>query len=65
MRLSFDNEESFKEVVASLHLNISPSDPNPLQRMSNEDIYFNSNPPSDPNVLRLVGSSSPIVELDR
>ena len=28
MRLSFDDEESFKEVVGSLHFNNPPSDPN-------------------------------------
>ena len=45
MKLSFDDEESFKEAVGS--------------------ICFN-NPPSDPNVIRQVGSSSnSIVELDR
>ena len=75
MNLSFDDEESLKEVVGSLCCNNPPSDPNTLQRMGsmlpqdsdrNEDIHFN-NPPSDPNILqvRRVGStsSSSIVEI--
>ena len=76
MKLSFDDKESLKEAVGSLCLNIHPSNPSPntLQRMPvgnmlpqdserNEDICFN-NLPSDPNVLRRVGSSnSPIAEL--
>ena len=70
MKLSFDDEESFKEAVGSLCFNDPPSDPNTLQRMGSmlpqdsersEDIRFN-NPPSDPNILRRVGSS-PIVDL--
>jgi hypothetical protein len=70
MRLSFDDEESFKEVVGSFRFNNPPSDPNsvalalrevgsnssmvPQER--NEDIYFN-NSPSDPNSLGRVGST--------
>ena len=66
MKLSFDNEESFKEAVESLCFINLPSDPNTLQRMGsmppldserNEDICFN-NFPSDSNILRRVGSSS-------
>ena len=75
MKLSFDDEESFKEVVGSLRFNSPPSDPNALQQIGsilpqdserNEDICFN-NPPGDPNsILHRVGSSSSsIVELDR
>ena len=73
MKLSFDDEESFKEAVGTLCFNNPPSDPNTLHRMGsmppqdserNEDIRFN-NPPGDQNILRWVGSSSnPIVELD-
>ena len=33
MRLSFDDEESFKEVVGSLRFNNPPSDPNSLGRV--------------------------------
>ena len=71
MKLSFDDEESFKEAVGSLCFNNPPSNLDTLQRMESmlpqnserdEDICLN-NPPSDPNVLRPVGSSSsPIVE---
>jgi hypothetical protein len=65
MRLSFNDNESFKEVVGSLRFDNSPSDPNSvtleLQELEvgsssmppqerNEDICFN-NPPSDPNSL--------------
>ena len=68
MRLSFDNEESLKEAVGSLHFNNPPSDPNTPQQMGsmlpqdseserNEDICYN-NPPSDGNILRRMGSSS-------
>ena len=77
MKLSFDDEETFKEAVGSLCFNNSPSDPNstlPSQQMEsvltqdferNKDICF-KNPPSDPNlnILRRVGSTSSfIVEL--
>ena len=33
MRLSFDDEQSFKETVGSLRFNNPPSDPNTLQEM--------------------------------
>ena len=71
MRLSYDDEESFKEFVGSLNFNNPPSDPDSLQGVGsssnmppeerNVDI---DNPPSDPNIIlevqRLaVGSSSP------
>ena len=71
MKLTFNDEESFKEAVESLRLNNPPSNPNSFQRMGsmliqdserNEDICIN-NPPSDPNIIRRVGSSSSIVEL--
>ena len=66
MRLSFDDEESFKEAAGSLHFNDPPSDPNSLQgvgssnlsstppqeNLKNEDICLNDlNPPSDPNSI--------------
>jgi hypothetical protein len=71
MRLSFDDEDSFKEVVGSLRFDNPPSDPNsvvmalqevdgsgvPLQER-NEDIHFN-NSPSDPNSLAGVDSTAP------
>ena len=69
MRLSFDDEESFKEAVGSLHFNYPPSDPNSLElrregssnsmppQERNGDICFD-NSPHDPNSLRSVGSSS-------
>jgi hypothetical protein len=55
MRLSFDDEESFKEVVGSLRFDNPSSDPNfvalapqevggsdMLPQERNEDIYFNN-----------------------
>ena len=68
MRLSFDDEESFKEAAGSLRFNNSSSDPNSLahQRVGsssstppqerNEDICLN-NPQleSDSNTLRRLG----------
>ena len=72
MKLSFDDEDSFKEAVGSLRFNSPPSDSNTNHRMGsmppqdsegNEDVCFN-NHPSDSNILRRVGSnSSSIVEL--
>ena len=75
MKLSFDDEESFKEAVGTLCFNNPPSIPNALQpigsklpqdseRNSNEDTGFN-NPPSDPNTLRGVGSGSSINVVER
>jgi len=73
MRLSFDDEESFKDVIGSLRFDNPPSDPNsvalalqevggsdvPLQER-NEDICFNDDSPSDPNSLAgRVGRKSP------
>jgi hypothetical protein len=70
MRLSFDDEESFKDVVGSLRFDNPPSDPNSvalaLQEVGssgvpaqerNEDICFNNDSPSDPNSLGRVGSN--------
>ena len=74
MSLSFDDEESFKEAVGSLHFN-PPSDLNSLQQLEvgssssmpsqerNSDICCD-NPPSDPNIILevrrvAVGSSNP------
>ena len=56
MRLSFDDEESFKEAVESLCFNDSPSDPNARLQMGStgsmpiEDSERNedSTTPSDP-----------------
>ena len=72
MRLSFDDEESFKEAAESLRFNNPPSDPNttPQQmgssgRMSLQDSERNEDSiiPSDPNTLRRLGSSSSIQEI--
>jgi hypothetical protein len=73
MRLSFDDEDSFKEAVGSLRFDNPPSDPNSvalaLQEVGgsdvphqerNEDIHFN-NSPSNPNSLGGV-DSTPIQE---
>jgi hypothetical protein len=71
MRLSFDDEDSFKEVVGSLRFHNPPSDPNsmilahqevgggsmPAQERNDEDICFN-NSPSDLNSLALGGVDS-------
>ena len=65
MRLSFDDEESFKESVESLKFNNPPSDPNSLQRVGsnssmppqpeempvNEDVCFDNPPSDDPNII--------------
>jgi hypothetical protein len=72
MRLSFDDEESFKDVVGSLRFDNPPSDPNSvamaLQEVGssgvrpqerNEDICFNDDSPSDPNSLGGVDSTPP------
>ena len=71
MKLSFDDEESFKEAAGSLRFINPPSDSDTLrlQRMGSgssmphqewdEDICFN-NPQSDPNTLQRMGSSSSI-----
>ena len=67
MKLSFDDKESFVEAARSLHFN-PPSDLNTRQRVEsssstvpgeNEDIRFNNDPPcTNPNTLRLMGSTS-------
>ena len=72
MRLSFDDEESFTEVVGSLCFNNPPSDdpdalqPEPERNNSsmelqerNEDICFNNTP----NILQQIGSSGIHVQL--
>jgi hypothetical protein len=72
MKLSFDDEDSFKEVVQSLRFDNPPSDPNSvalaLQEVDssgvpsqerNEYIWFNNDSPSDPNSLGRVGSTQP------
>ena len=69
MRMSFDDEESFKEAVGSLHFNNNPSsDTNAEQQMGSsssmplEDTERNDLEgiiiPSDPITLRRVGSSN-------
>ena len=68
MKLSFDDEESFKEAVGSLCFDNTPSEPNtqPMGRMlpqdseRDEDICFD-NYPSDHNVFRRVGSTSSLI----
>ena len=76
MKLSFDDEESFKETVESLCFNNPPSNPNillevessgtipPQDSESNEDVYFN-NHTSDPNTLRRMESSSIVSPQER
>jgi hypothetical protein len=57
MRLSFDDEESFKESAGSLNFNNPPSDPDSLQgegsmppeERNHEDIC--DNPSSDPDII--------------
>ena len=63
MKMSFDNEESFKEVVESLRFN--SSDPNTRQQLgSSNSMPLERNEdrenitPSDPITLRRVGSKS-------
>ena len=64
MRLSFDDEASFKEAVESLRFNNPTSDPDAQVGSSNsmplEDYERNedNSTPSDPITLRRVGSSS-------
>ena len=64
MRLSLDDEESFKEAIGSLRFNNPSSDPNSLQQVGSSnsmppqekkdsvsaDICFD-NPSSDPNII--------------
>jgi hypothetical protein len=74
MCLSFDDEDSFKEVVGSLRFNNPPSDPNsvalalqevggsdvpPQARERNEDVCFNNDSLSDPNSIGRVGRTPP------
>ena len=64
MRLSFDDEESFKEAVESLHFN--SGDPNARQQMgSSNSVSLQDSErdedniiPTDPITVRRVGSSS-------
>ena len=73
MKLSFDDEESFKDTAGSLRFNNPPSNPDtpafqgvgssssmPHQEMD-EDICFN-NPPSDPNAVGSTSLSMPSEE---
>ena len=64
MKLSFDDEESFKEAVGSLRFNNPPSDPNtlqPIESIPSQDSETND----DPNILRRVGSSNSINVVER
>jgi hypothetical protein len=67
MSLSFDDEDSFKEVVGSLRFNNPPSNPNSvalaLQEVDgsgvppqerNEDVCFNNDSQSDQNSIEQV-----------
>ena len=75
MRMSFDDEESFKDAVESLRFNNSSSDPNAQQQMGssnsmplqeserNEDNIITSNPITTLQVRR-VGSSSSLSILE-
>ena len=80
MKLSFDDEESFKEAVESLRFNNPASDPNAHQRMGssgsmpvqdsetrrNEDNIINIIPRhGDPNTPRQVGRSRSILPQER
>ena len=68
MRLSFDDEESFKEAIESLCFNNPSSDPNTQQQMGSNNTSMalenaerneDNNTPSDPiTTLRRVGSGS-------
>ena len=68
MRLSFDDEESFKEAVGSLVFNNPPSDPNSTPALPSQRVGSSSSMPSqernegimpsDPNSLQRVGSGS-------
>ena len=64
MRLSFEDEESFKEAVESLRFNNPPSDPNAHQQIGSgnslplEDFEDNFTPSDPITTLRRVGSSS-------
>ena len=63
MRLSFDDEESFKQAVGSLNFNNPPSDSNSFQGVAssnnmppqempvNEDICFDNPSSDDPNTM--------------
>ena len=73
MKLSFDDEESFKGAVESLRFNNPPSDPNASQRTGNmvpqdaernEDVCLND-PPGGSNILHRVESSSSIQVVER
>jgi hypothetical protein len=66
MRLSFDDDESFKEVIGSLRFDNPPSDPNSVElalrevgstggvppQERNEEICFNNDSPSDEWAVR-------------
>ena len=69
MRLSFDDEESFKGAIESLRFNNSPGDPNsqpkigrsnsmPLEDSERNEDLDNITTPSDPITLRRMGSWS-------
>ena len=69
MRLSFDDEESFKEAVGSLHFNNPPSDSDSLQGVggTGSSMPHEERNEDDPNIILEVrrvpvGSSSPLQE---
>ena len=73
MKLSFDDQESFKEAVESLRFDNPPSDPNTPQEMGssgsmplqNSERNEDNITSSDPNILRRVGSSSSILPQEK
>ena len=74
MRLSFDDEESFKEAVESLRFNIPLCDPDSGTSQRVGGTSSSNMPPQDserdednitPNILRRVESSSTILTQER
>jgi hypothetical protein len=71
MRLSFDDQESFREATGSLRFNNPPSEPNSLdseptgstssipRQERSEDTFFDD-PPSDSNTLQRMPSQEMI-----
>ena len=47
MKLSYDDEKSFKESVGSLHFNIPPSEPDSLQSSSSMSPKVMDEDPND------------------
>jgi hypothetical protein len=61
MNLSFDDENSFKEVVGSLRFasDNPSSDPSSQDSERNEDVCFNNDSLSDSNSIGRVGRTPP------